>query len=285
MRTLMSRGKVGQHCKFQHSVWCRVDAAHEIVRLLQINAATKCCCLSGDGGYGGAADAYGGDGGDGMDYADNPLFADPLFTPASTAPRAGMRGNSLFDATPGDFAGDAPYTSATAGGAAFTGGTAYGAPGLGFAATAHRSTGQRQRQSEFFDPDPSLFDSTAEPGGQNTDFGQQQAVVASGDAPEPPTATAGALFSSADGECPTHHCVFDGAFTVDIVARQGHSLLAHRMLSLPAAFAKRLTMRSPERHLRTSIRRLPAIQACSWALRATGRAPRRTSPLRTCWGR
>lgn len=119
-------------------------------------------------------------------YRDNPLYADPLFTPASTAPRPGMRGNTLFEDTPG---GDA---------AAFTGGTAFGAPGFGSAA-APRSAPQRQRRSGFFDPDPRLFDPAAEAPDQDMLRGEQQAIEPAVDAPEPPTATASALVPSPAG--------------------------------------------------------------------------------------
>ena len=81
-------------------------------------------------------------------YSDNPLYADPLFTPASTAMRSGMRGNSLFEETQ---AADV---------ALFTGGTAYGSPGFG-AFTATPRSGPQQRQPGGFDPDPRLFDPAA----------------------------------------------------------------------------------------------------------------------------
>ena len=119
-------------------------------------------------------------------YSDNPLFADPLFTPASTALRSGMRSNSAFEETQ---AADL---------ATFTGGSAYGAAGFGAqAALPHSSS--RQRQPGAFDPDPRLFGPAAEVAEAAVLQDEVQAIVLAGDALQPPTSTTSALMQSPPG--------------------------------------------------------------------------------------
>lgn len=136
---------------------------------------------AGAGGDGYDGDGYGGGGFDSMDYNKNPLFQDQLFAPASTAAGgASMRGNTLFDASPG---------SAFGGGGTPYGGTAYGAPGFG-PASVPRSAQQHRRPPDFFDPDPSLFDPTS----PAQELQPHQPASSMDAAPlEPPTATATAI--------------------------------------------------------------------------------------------
>jgi hypothetical protein len=120
-------------------------------------------------------------------YSDNPLFADPLFTPASTALRSGMRSNSAFEETP---AADL---------ATFTGGSAYGAAGFSAqAALPHSSS--RQRQPGAFDPDPRLFGQAAEAAEAAVLQDEVQAIVLAGDALQPPTSTFSTLSPSPTGD-------------------------------------------------------------------------------------
>ena len=131
---------------------------------------------------------YGGDASDdGLDfYSDNPLYADPLFTPASTGMRSGMRSNSAFEETQ---AADL---------AIFTGGSAYGAAGFGVrAAPPHSSS--RQQQPGGFDPDPRLFGSAADASEAAVLRDEVQAIVLAGDALQPPTSTSSTLLQSPAG--------------------------------------------------------------------------------------
>jgi hypothetical protein len=119
-------------------------------------------------------------------YSDNPLFADPLFTPASTAMRSGMRSNSAFEETE---AADL---------ATFTGGSAYGAAEFGTRAAPPDSS-LHQRQPGTFDPDPRLFGPAAEVSEAAVLRDEVQAIVLAGDALQPPTSTTSALLQSSPG--------------------------------------------------------------------------------------